>query len=190
MKYYFGLICVLCSTAVYAETISNTNIVLSNQLSNYYSLLVYQNEDKTDYTEIFVELNGNMLSAISSCMDEGSDWYLVDYATSLDYSNPLIQTTETSIETYTLDVGYGNFYLAVNTGNAYGYGWPPRNIYGWAELNNTNGQLSMINNSITYDSGMVMSTAFIGVPEPSSIILLFLGLCFLCCKVLCGKDLG
>lgn len=185
MKYYLSLVFLLCSTLAQAETVINTNIVLSNQWSNYYSLLIYQNEDKTDYTEIFVQLNGNMLSALSSCMDEGSDWYLVDNTTSLDYSNPLIQTTETSIETYTVDVGYGNFYLAVNTGNEYGYGWPPRNIYGWAELNNTNGQLSMISNEVTYESNMVMAVAFVSVPEPSSIILLFLGLCF-CAVKYCG----
>ena len=63
----------------------------------------------------------------------------------------------------------------VNTGNVYGEGWPPRNVFGWVELNNLNNNLTMITNAVSYDSGIIVGTTQ-PVPEPNTVVLFIIGL--------------
>ena len=90
----------------------------------------------------------------------------------------LIRATLTGFESNVLDVGFGEFYLGVNTGNSEAP-WgdlPPRNLYGWVHLQNIGGNISMLGNAMSYEgTGIVVGTTR-AIPEPSSSALILCGI--------------
>jgi hypothetical protein len=175
----FSIISVPCLTAA---VVSNTNITLSNidfPGANY-ALTVFQDEGRNDPTSILINASGSILTFVTTNLDEASDWYLVSFEDAFSKANiqsnlfPVFVRTSSGFESNVLDVGFGSFYLGVNTGNIDGgYDpFPPRNLYGWVHLQNTGGSLTMLGNAMSYSgSGIVVGTTQ-AIPEPSSLTLL------------------
>lgn len=182
MKYITSLtlLCTLLSQTINATVIEGTNVVLSNVgfPDADYTLTVYQDASATDPTSIFFDVTDSKLSIIDYNIDEASDWFLVSLndefsaaTINADSFSTLIQHTP-SFKTNEIDTGFGDFYLGINTGNDDGVGFPPRNIYGWVELRNIGGNLTLLDSAITYSGdGIIVGTTQV-IPEPSSTVLL------------------
>jgi hypothetical protein len=171
---------------LFAAVVSNSNIVLSGGggISDY-ALTVYQDEFADDPTTIWFDVSGATLSFVDTNVDEGSDWYSTSLLDEFSRSSILgdshqvfVRATILGFESNDLTTGFGDFYLGVNTGDI-GTPWtdlPPRNLYGWAHLQNIGGNLSMLENAMSYrGTGIVVGTTQI-IPEPSSYILIICGL--------------
>lgn len=166
-----------------AAVISNTNVSLSDGgfAGADYALTVFQDEAGTDPTSILFNVTGSILTFVTSNIDEGSDWYLASFEDEFSNGNiqadlfqVFVRATTSGFESNDLNVGFGSFYLGVNTGNMDGGfdPFPPRNLYGWVRLQNTGGSLTMLGNAMSYQgTGVVIGTTQ-AIPEPSSLTLL------------------
>ena len=153
----------------------DSNVILSGAPESY-ALTVFQNFIATDWTSIWFDRDETDLIFRTYNADEGSDWYFCAY------------NAEFSAETvsdYTLfnqydqrfTVGYGDFYLGVNTGNGFiDFGVPDRSIYGWAHLNNSPEGLEFLGSAIAYDSPGIYVGTTQAIPEPSSLSLILFGI--------------
>ena len=153
----------------------DSNVILSGT-PEYYVLTVFQNFIATDWTSVWFDRDSTDLIFRSYNLDEGSDWYFCEYndefsaATVSDYLlfNQIDQR---------FTVGYGEFYLGVNTGNGFiDFGVPDRSIYGWAHFNNSPDGLELLGSAITYDSpGLYVGTTQ-AIPEPTCLSLMLFGI--------------
>ena len=188
------------TTFLPAAVISDTNIALSNDdpfgIGADYALTVVQDEregpDQGDSTSIWLNVLGDTISFVTTNIDEGSDWYSVSSLE--EFSNASIlgdshqvfaRVLPSGFESNNLTVGFGDFYLGVNTGNGVvtdngvvDY----RTVYGWVHLRNVEGTLSMIGSAVTYEgTGIIVGTTRV-VPEPSSSALICCGLAIAFCR--------
>lgn len=173
----------LCSQTLASIVVHDTNIVLNEAtfFGANYSLTVYQDAAGTDPTTVWLRLNGSTLSYITTNVDEGSDWYGAQFGQPFNTGSInanlfplLVRGTPSGFEFNDLNVD-GRFFLGVNTGNSDGEwsgpGLPPRNVFGWVELQNVGGTLTMLDNAVSYDGAGIV----IGVPEPGAALSLLVG---------------
>ncbi len=172
-----------------ADTVIDSNFMVMPDTSippANYRFTVYQDEAGTDPTSLWVALNGQMLTPIIGNVDEAADYYLVP--------NLAVFTADT-IATgmfqpfavvgdgwHTINIGFGDFYLGINTGQGFSGGHPNRDVFGWVHFTN-DGQtgLHMIGNAVTYgNAGIIVgTTTVIPVPEPSILALAGIGTCLM-----------
>jgi hypothetical protein len=130
---------------------------------------------------IFFNVTGSILTFETKNLDEGSDWYLASFEDEFSNGNiqadlfqVFVRATTSGFESNDVNVGFGSFYLGVNTGKGFDP-FPPRNLYGWVQLQNTGGSLTMLGNAMSYQgTGIVIGTTQ-AIPEPSSLTLLLGG---------------
>ena len=179
------------TTFLPAAVISDTNITLSNDdlfgIGADYALTVVQDEregpDQGDSTSIWLNVLGDTISFVTTNLDEGSDWYSVSSLEEFSNASILgdshqvfVRALPSGFESNNLTVGFGDFYLGVNTGLAH------RTVYGWVHLRNVEGTLSMIGSAVTYEgTGIIVGTTRV-VPEPSSSALICCGLAIAFCR--------
>jgi hypothetical protein len=173
-------LCALLAHTTNAIVIPGTNVTLSNGsfAGADYALTVYQDSSATDPTSIFFDVTNSTLSIVTYNIDEASDWFLTslndEFSSSTISSNDfqvLIQHAP-SFQINDVDAGFGDFYLGVNTGNDQGIGFPPRNIYGWAQLRNSGGSLTLLDSAVSYAGNGIMIGTTQVVPEPSASVLI------------------
>lgn len=146
-----------------------------------YRFSVYQDEAGIDPTSLFVDLNGQVMTAIGWNVDEEADYYLVPNLavfSAATISSGIFPPLFVLDQPHALNVGFGDFYLGINTGQGFSGGQPTRNVFGWAHLvNNQQTGLQMIGNAVTYgNAGIIVGTTnVIPVPEPSILALTALG---------------
>lgn len=177
-QYLLLVAALIVSTGVNAAVISNTNILLYHPaMFSDYALRVFQDEAATDPTTMWFNALGPTISFVTMDMDEGSDWYLASLGDS--FSRDSIQNSEfpTLVSGNPLFVGFGDFYLGINTGNGiWVYPDIPRNLYGWVHLQSIGGTITMLDNAMSYQgSGIVIGTTEV-IPEPSVSRMLVLSL--------------
>ncbi len=171
----------LAAQTIFGGLVFDSNVTLTHFPSSgpeqSYSLAVSQDEERTDYTSIWFDVNDTVLSVVGYNVDEGSDWFLASYGdffSALTIANgdfSCVLQHHPELEVNSVDIGYGDFYLGLNTGIDNGGDGPHRDVYGWVHLDNSGG-LSMHGNAVAYGSQGV----FVGVvPEPSTYILFALG---------------
>lgn len=180
---------VLNTAYLSAAVIINTNIELrGGQGQADYRLTVLQEPSFDDPTSMFFNVSGSAITYVAHNLDEGSDWYLTSYGDEFSEANILADSFQVFVrvtaggvgfESNVIDVGLGSFYLGVNTGNREGVvrgNLPPRNLYGWVELENHGGSISMLSNAMSYEgTGIKVGTAQ-SIPEPSVCTLLLGGI--------------
>ncbi len=166
------------------------NIVFSGPYSDApdyynYAASVYQDAAAEDYTCTDFDYDGLNLAVTAYCLDEGSDWYLVNEGDQFSRENidnglfPALKTYHNQFPP--VFVGSGEFYLGMNTG----LGWlnrdedpwiPNRDVYGWVHIGNVDGELVQIGDATAYGAeGIIVGTTQAIVPEPSTIIMLLTG---------------
>lgn len=199
MKGTFEILAVtaLLTQSVSATVVANTNVQLNSPsiypaYTSDYALTVFQDEAGGDGTTMWFNVSGATLSFVGDNLDEASDWYLTSYG------DPFTETTiqsaafpvfarvvPTGFESHDLTVGYGDFYLGINTGNQNGSwggpGIPPRNVYGWVHLQNTGGTLTMLENAMSYQGTGIVIGTMQAIPEPMVSSLLVIGLVVVAC---------
>ena len=172
-----------------AVVVSDTNIWLGNGPPSMadYTLGVYQDEAATNDTGILINVSGETLSFVNTTIDDGSDWYLTSFGNEFMASTIesgafpfLVRSISTGWETHDLAVGFGDFYLGVNTGVLVGPrpdpDFSPRELFGWVHLQNSGGTLTMLGNAMSYgEPGLVIGTTQV-VPEPGIFGLALAGL--------------
>jgi len=179
-----GMVC--CFTSLSANTIPNSNFIFVPDTSSgaQFRFTVFQNESATDPTSLWITVSGPTLTPVAWNVDEQADYYLVpnlavfSAATiSLGQFPPLFVTDHPS----SLNVGFGDFYLGINTGQGIvGPGQPRRDVFGWVHfVNDAQTGLHMIDNAVTYgNQGIIVgTTTAIPVPEPYTFVLVITGLC-------------
>ena len=153
----------------------DSNVILSGTPDSY-ALTVYQNFSATDWTSIWFDRDEIDLIFRTYNLDEGSDWYFCAYNDEFS-ANTVSDYTLFNQMDQRFTVGYGDFYLGVNTGNGFiDFGVPNRNIYGWAHLNNTPDGLELLGSAISYDGQGIYVGTTQTIPEPSCLSLLMLGI--------------
>lgn len=146
-----------------------------------YWFTVYQDEARTDPTSLFVGLNGELVTAVAWNVDEEADYYLVPNLavfSAATISSGIFPPLFALDQPHTINVGFGDFYLGINTGQGFAGGQPSRNVFGWVHfVNNSQTGLQMIGNAVTYgNSGIIVGTTnVIPVPEPSIMALIAAG---------------
>jgi hypothetical protein len=163
-----------------AVVVSDTNVSLSDgaPISDY-ALAVFK-EATTNPTTMWFDVSGGTLSWANINLDEASDWYLTSYGDAFTQAAiqggdfPIfVRATDTGFDSNDLDVGFGDFYLGVNTGYGSRIGLPtPRDVYGWVHLQNSGGTLSMLGNAVAYDEGGIIIGTTQDIPEPGATGLL------------------
>lgn len=138
-----------------------------------YRFTVFQDEAGTDPTSLFVGLSGQALTAVAWNVDEEADYYLVPNLavfSAATISSGIFPPLFVLDQPHTINVGFSDFYLGINTGQGVSGGQPNRNVFGWAHfVNNQQTGLQMIGNAVTYgNAGIIVGTTnVIPVPEPS-----------------------
>ncbi|SHK21281.1 PEP-CTERM protein-sorting domain-containing protein [Rubritalea squalenifaciens DSM 18772] len=162
-----------------ATVVSGTNIALAGS-GPQYALAIYQDSAATDITEIIFTVSGSQLSFDFANLDSGSDWYLVSNLDTFTNATIEADTFQTFArienlvyESFVIDPGFGPFYLGVattHTDTMY-TGDPPRDVFGWVQLTNAGGNLSIGANAVAYEeSGIIIGTTDT-IPEPSTLLL-------------------
>jgi hypothetical protein len=161
----------------------NTNFSLSLAGPNY-SFRVLQDEAGTDPTDIQAALAGQTLTPVLWSVDEGADYYLVPNGaifSSATIALGLFQPLLVTVHPSTVNVGFGDFYLGINTGQGFSTpSQPRRDVFGWVHLvNNSQTGLSMVSNAMSYGGqGIIVGTTTVVVPEPATVALFLFGSCF------------
>lgn len=165
------IILVVSAACSNAAVITNTNINLSSGGGGFpeydYSLTINQYPVYSDPTSIFFDRQDDNLIFRAYNLDEGSDWYfsnLNDTFNAYTISQGAFTAFNALDQSYL--VGYGDFYLGVNTS----FGMQPepgRAIFGWALLRNSATGLELLGSGVSYDvPGIIIGTTM--VPEPSA----------------------
>lgn len=168
----------LLATSVVASgaTISGANVVLStNSGISEYALTIYQDAAATNPTSIFFDRQGQNLIFRTYNVDESSDWYFANFDnlfTAASISQGAFMAFNQVNQSY--NVGFGDFYLGVNTGSGFQGGSPGREIFGWALLRNSANGLQLLGSAVTYDSPGIRIGTTTTVPEPTTVFLLSL----------------
>jgi PEP-CTERM motif len=187
-----------CVANLHADTVIDSNFIVTPDSSfppANYRFTVYQDQAGTDPTSILVELSGSTLTAITWNVDEEADYYLVPNlavftaATIASGQFPPLFVVD---HAYSLNVGFGDFYLGINTGQGASGGHPNRNVFGWAHFVNDQTGLHMIGNAVTYgNAGIIVgTTTVIPVPEPSTLALAGIGTCLIAFAAVRKKGLS
>ena len=166
---------------LHAQVIVVNDNVQLDYFGNHFALTVKKsvNDDSGGTSAEFVDDRFQQsISGIGGNVDEGSDWYLVQpgdlfsrAAVSAD-EFPLVFSLSEPDMSNTVYVGPEDFYLGVRTG--IGYGYPQnRTAYGWVHLGrNPTGQLTMLENVMSYDNyGIFVGTTQI-IPEPNALAMM------------------
>ena len=175
-----------CLTSLSAGTIANSNFIFvpDSSFGAQFRFTVFQDEAATDPTSLFIAVSGPTLTPVIWNVDEEADYYLVpnlavfSAATiSLGQFPPLFVMDHPS----SLNVGFGDFYLGINTGQGIvGPGQPKRDVFGWVHfVNDAQTGLHMVDNAVTYgNQGIIVgTTTAIPVPEAHTFALVITGLC-------------
>lgn len=146
-----------------------------------------------DSTLAFFDWDGTNIDAVNFSLDEGSDYYVVQPGDHFDLNYtksaplPLLVIADEllfpSVTYPAVQVGAGivgqpvDFYLGVATGLS-----DPccseRDVFGWVHLRDATGtgQLTMVGNAVAYGYEGIIAGTTIGLPEPSSALLVLTGL--------------
>lgn len=175
-----------CFSSLNAGTIANSNFLFvpDPSFGAQFRFTVFQDEAATDPTSLFITVSGSTLTPVMWNVDEEADYYLVpnlavfSAATiSLGQFPPLFVLDHPS----PLNVGFGDFYLGINTGQGIvGPGQPRRDVFGWVHfVNDAQTGLHMVDNAVTYgNQGIIVgTTTAIPVPEAQTFALVITGLC-------------
>lgn len=178
-----GFVIVTCASVVAQTAFENSHATLGctgTPDAFECNVEVEQNAIRSDFTCALIFGGGTTLDPISTCLDEGTFWYLVEAGDAFTIDNitsgrfPEVghlgfPGNGTVIHNDSFDVGYGDFYLGVRTGlDGLDY-----DVLGWLELRNTTGNtLELIRNAVGYETeGIIVGTTTL-VPEPTSLFLL------------------
>ena len=104
-----------------------------------YRFTVYQDEPATDPTSLFVSLSGQVMTAINWNVDEEAVYYLVPNLAVFSVatiSSGIFPPLFALNQPHAINVGFGDFYLGINTGQGFAGGHPNRNVFGWAHFVN------------------------------------------------------
>ena len=142
------------------------------------ALLIYQDAGATDPTSILFDRVGTDLIYRTMNVDEGSDWYFCvigDEFSAATISTHNFTPFNQSGQSYA--VGYGEFYMGMNTGRGFvGPGEPRRDVFGWARMSNSPSGIVLVGSGVTYDSPGVYIGTTSTVPEPATLLLGLFGL--------------
>jgi hypothetical protein len=169
----------LCGKAS-AIVVSGTNVAILdpqpiNSNSSFDAQIQQVPDPKGDYTDVIFSYTGNKLGITFADYDEESDWYLAQAGDSFSASTIAanrftpVYFTEPNENVYLppVSIPQGNFFLAINTGKGFPYGGPTfRNVFGWAEFNNTGAQLSLVDSAMAYGEQGIFIGSINPVPEP------------------------
>lgn len=172
----------LCSTAIsFSAVVSNTNVTLLSGATAFppydYQLAINQFASFPDPTSIFFNRQGENLIYGTTNLDEGADWYFADFNALFNMatiSQGSFQAFNSGGQSY--HVGYGDFYLGVNTSPGFSSPETYRTIFGWALLRNSplNG-LQLLGSGVSYETpGIYVGTTI--VPEVTTTSLLGISL--------------
>jgi len=166
----------LFSLGAKSDIVSGTHVILGsgNPLPIDYSMRVYQDILAVEYTGMLFDHEGESLVYQGVTLDEGSDWYFASYGDAF-FAEPIALNVFDPFNG-THQVGYGDFYMAFNTGLGFDEGNPNRDIFGWVLLRNSVSGVELLDNAVAYgESGIVVGT-LTAIPEPGSLALLAVGL--------------
>ena len=151
--------------------VEDTNITFAGSGMNYTGTILQDLQG--DDTSVDFAYEDSTLEAVLTVVDEGSDWYLVgagDTFSSASIANgdhEAIFTLDTDVAVL---VGDTTFYLGVNTGLGFGTDpnifSPGRDVFGWVQLQNNQGNLEVIGSAVVYGgTGVIVGTST-AIPEP------------------------
>jgi MYXO-CTERM domain-containing protein len=166
-------------SALFGAVVSDTNIQL-NGVYYYpqyqYTLTILQAAENGSPTSIFFDRSGEFLIYQAMNLDEGSSWYFTNYG---DVFNAAAIGQGQLVEFFGMNqsfhVGYGEFYMGVNTAFDFSFSY---DIFGWAHFRNSEAGLELLGSGVSYDyPGIIIGTT--NVPEPSAVLLGGLGMLLL-----------
>jgi hypothetical protein len=133
-----------------------------------YSITIFQDLAQTDPTSIFFDKSSGSITFRNANIDEGSDWFFANLNDTFDASTvatPFIGLDQS----FSIPV-FGNFYLAVATGQGFSDGNPNRTVRGWARFAVSGSSISLISSAVAYDASSIQvgTTNATLIPEPSS----------------------
>jgi len=177
-KYAVLLSALVCADARGAVVVVDSNVSLySPGIFSEFGLEVFQDAEGTEPTAVFFDRDGQFLIALGVNIDEGSDWYLANFGDRFDMpaieSSDFVTFFRVADETHNvIDVGFGEFYLGVNTGTFSPQEETLRNIFGWARFRNSPSGLELLGSAVAYGSdGIFIGTTRI-IPEPCTLVLI------------------
>ncbi len=185
----------MCAGQVRADvTVVEENIEFYNTVDEFgeysyeaeqgdYMATVFKSVERNGNTAVWFDYDGTNLSVVSSFVDEGSNWYLVDEGDVFSRETidsglfPILFTTDTwEFPGPPVTVGSGDFYLGANSSSHDGPDGPLRNIYSWLHIGNVSGELVRLDGAVAYGgTGIIVGTTEGVVPEPSALALLIVG---------------
>ncbi len=169
------------------------NILLSPNpgLGAEYALTVFQDPQATNPTTILFNYTDAKLIFVNSNIDEGSDWYhITASAVFLHHTiangdfTVFIKSDFSGFTTNPIDAPTGRLFLGVNTGIGFSDTGPNRQFYGWVALESDGDTLSLVESAITYDQPGIVTGTPTTIPEPSSTLFIYAGVCAV---VICSK---
>jgi hypothetical protein len=126
---------------------------------------------------VWFDYNDGYLSVTQWNIDDESDWYLVQPGDALHSGTvaagqfPILFTTDTPRPPVFVGTS-GEFYLGVGTRWMNGPGPPPvfraRLNYGWVRIQNFFGQLTMLDNAVSYGGAGIIVGTSTPAPEPAT----------------------
>jgi hypothetical protein len=171
-----------------AQVVSDTNVLISpTALHNANFMVTVLQEPSRNETGIFLKKTDNAVSGLSTItpvtwtVDEEADFYLInkgDVLTSATIAAGNFKPLFTTDHPYSLDVGLNDkFYLGIVTGlgGVAGVG-PNRNIFGWAEFQNSATGLTILHSAMAYGYSGIVGGTITAVPELDTSALLGFGL--------------
>jgi hypothetical protein len=170
-----SFILTVCKLSVEGAVVVGTNVLLDNDGNGNWTLTaVHENGSYSSLVFGKTELGPGMGSSLTPSawtVDTEADYYVVPANT--PFAAATIASGQFS-PFFTLDnprqinVPYGDFYLAINTGQS----WlspqvPARDEFGWVELDNTRTGLVMVDNAMAYGVGGIVVGTYdtIAIPE-------------------------
>lgn len=182
---------VLCDGVDAQQVVVNENIRLMPGFftpSNFAivaSKCVVWDDCRESQPSIEFSYDGALLTFVLTSADEGLDMFVVQpgdvfsIATADAGLFPEVTDIDPPPPGGPAIVGTGDFYLGVRTGLGFTNGRPNRTAYGWAHIHPGNGDLTMIENVMSYNSsGIIVGTTTV-VPEPSSSAMVIAALAIL-----------
>jgi len=158
-----------------ADIISGSNVILgSGDPFSDYGVRVYQDIPATDFTAMLFDHAGESLVYQGVTLDEGSEWYFASYGDPF-FAEPIALNLFDPF-TGTHNVGFGDFYMAFNTGFGFDEGNPDRSIYGWVLFRNSESGVEMLDNAVAYEEDGIVVGTLTAIPEPGVLALLVAGL--------------
>jgi len=171
----FCLSLILLTANTGADIIAGTQVILgSGAPFSDYGIRVYQDIPGIDYTAMIFDQEGESLVYQGVTLDEGSDWYFASYGDAF-FADPIALNVFDPFNG-THNVGYGDFYLAFNTGLGSTEGNPNRDIYGWVLLRNGVSGVELLGNATAYNEAGIVIGTLTAIPEPTVVALCMAGL--------------